>query len=642
MKNFFIEIKGLKRICAIVFSLMLFSSFCSAYSGFRVTFASNFKTDKTGVVEVFIKKGINCENAGNDVDTFEKLKCTNTGGLLKTVPPSGKAEIWCVLDSSPFEVNAPNCVGIKWCDQEATYYYSPNKPPEAIIKISCNGAENNGDTCIITEGQKAKLSSESSKDPDGGIVKYAWSISSIGTINTEVLWFYTDDKDAGSFSKEPGIASKLNPGTYTATLTVTDDKDSSTTSKPATIIVKPKATDTCQDTETRVSYDQESPDGCDNVMDNSCVGLNDDSKDIACCQGKIFCAFKGECLGNLKILDLHGDGIAGEYCSQNFQWLDCDTDKVQCKAICGMEWTIGGEDAPFGEYNTGTSVECCGDDPGEFYVTNGPGASRCCAEGKTYVDAAGECLTKKPNFSILFLPVDYGPNVDKASFDAERDRYLKGLLDYFPLKECPDLVHVNTIYTDCPVGISTDFDICTQKSISYLTQIKACGDASGKSHNYIMGLEAKDVCKNTESIVRGWGSPDEKTLWIKIGEDPIILAHEFGHVAAGLNDEYFDAVRCNIFVINPKTNNLDINLKGSDPYGSKYSDFCATEGGGCPSDPEVTCMGNNPRISGGYMKDSTGGFSRCVMSFANQPKTRAFCPLCMEQIKKVPELNCGT
>ncbi|MFH1133003.1 MAG: CARDB domain-containing protein [Nanoarchaeota archaeon] len=56
---------------------------------------------------------------------------------------------------------------------------------------------------------------------------------------------------------------------------------------------------------------------------------------------------------------------------------DCSEEEFWSNAIPGVQegacptsphWIPGGETIPFGEYNTGTSTECCGDDPDEFFT----------------------------------------------------------------------------------------------------------------------------------------------------------------------------------------------------------------------------------------------------------------------------------
>ncbi|MFZ2455808.1 MAG: CARDB domain-containing protein [Candidatus Altiarchaeia archaeon] len=398
----------------------------------------------------------------------------------------------------------------------------------------------------------------------------------------------------------------------------------------------------CKSGEYELSYDQESADGCDNVLDGKCAGKNDDPSDKACCKSKFYCVNMGECAMTFTTKDVNGDGVAGEWCSQNSQWVDCDSDRMHCESNCRMKWSRGGEDAPFGEYNAGTGEECCGDDPDELYVTSGPGAPRCCKTGNTYVDASGRCLKQQPRITLLFLPVDYGATLTKASFDAARDRFLNKLLDNLPLKACPDLVQVNTVYADCGVGISAVHSVCDQKSMEYLRFIKACADASSQSYNYIIGLEANEVCADAENDTEGFTNYNMKTIMIEATGDPNILTHELGHSAAGLNDEYYDAVRCGICVITPTGNKLDKNYKGSDPAGLKNDPTYCADGSKCTDDAQITCMGNNPKtISGTDMKASDGTYSRCMMSYAGLADPRTFCKQCVDQMKKVPELNCG-
>jgi len=337
------------------------------------------------------------------------------------------------------------------------------------------------------------------------------------------------------------------------------------------------------------------------------------------------------------VRDLDGDGIKGEWCDQNSKWTDCDLDEVHCKSNCRMKWAKGGEDASFGEYNSGTSAECCGDDPGEVYVTNGPGAPRCCSTGHSYVDAAGKCLEKDPKFSILFIPVDYSGSVDKALFDATRDKFLNTLFDSYPFGSCRDVVEVNTIYTDCTVGIPSEKAKCdSNNKINTLEKIKACADSSSKSHNYVIGIEAKDVCNSATGDIEGFASYASKTIMIEANGDPIVLAHEFGHAAASLNDEYFDAVRCKLCTMNPSGNYLNTQYMGSDPlYPNNDPAYCAG-GTKCMATCDITCMGNNPeKADGTRIMTGAGTYARCIMGVSGLPKPRSFCPHCMEQIKKI-------
>ena len=78
-------------------------------------------------------------------------------------------------------------------------------------------------------------------------------------------------------------------------------------------------------------------------------------------------------------------------------------------AACGYDWAIGGESSPFGEYDTGTSAECCGDDFGENYVTNGPGAPKCCANGHSWVDASGNCVATSTKPDLIVTDISSTP-----------------------------------------------------------------------------------------------------------------------------------------------------------------------------------------------------------------------------------------
>ena len=105
-------------------------------------------------------------------------------------------------------------------------------------------------------------------------------------------------------------------------------------------------------------------------------------------------------------------------------WFDCDQDEGEfltvlgggaefqvsqpevCEDICGYNWSIGGESAAFGEYNSGTATECCGDDANEYYTQLCPGVSgvprKCCNSSGDKINAAGNCvpLCSLPDLTI--------------------------------------------------------------------------------------------------------------------------------------------------------------------------------------------------------------------------------------------------
>jgi hypothetical protein len=152
VKASIVRFGGLAGLFLVVLSMMICSSFCSAYS-FQVGFNSKFKTDQktctggknqvnAGVVDLFVRKGRSCEDGSG---WFYEVVCNNSGDLLKTIPPGGEAVVKCVLDSTPFEDGAPNCVMVKWCGQEATIDHDKTKCKEG--ECNCDASKLDEMTC---------------------------------------------------------------------------------------------------------------------------------------------------------------------------------------------------------------------------------------------------------------------------------------------------------------------------------------------------------------------------------------------------------------------------------------------------------------------------------------------------------------
>ncbi len=156
------------------------------------------------------------------------------------------------------------------------------------------------------------------------------------------------------------------------------------------------------------SFSQNAANGCNDITDENCVGKDDTIVDRACClaeEGK-GCSFNNLCyygwLGNAQMADVDGDGVEGEYC-RDAEWYDCDKDSTSCTHVyyCGDEgtksyyWVAGGETVTpqFGEYDTGTSTECCGDDAGEYYKAGSATLNepRCCNNPTDCVDSNNVC-----------------------------------------------------------------------------------------------------------------------------------------------------------------------------------------------------------------------------------------------------------
>jgi hypothetical protein len=84
-------------------------------------------------------------------------------------------------------------------------------------------------------------------------------------------------------------------------------------------------------------------------------------------------------------------------------WFDCDYNSESC-GNCNLNWTPGGEGSAFGEYDTGTSTECCMDDASEYYkpynrytgdttmVNLVLSTEACCGASSRCVDKDGNCV----------------------------------------------------------------------------------------------------------------------------------------------------------------------------------------------------------------------------------------------------------
>jgi len=87
-------------------------------------------------------------------------------------------------------------------------------------------------------------------------------------------------------------------------------------------------------------------------------------------------------------------------CTTQYGAHDKDDASAYCTSTASgctaRAWLTGGEAAAFGQYNTGTSTECCGDDGSENARTGtavlSGGSSRCCNLATDCVDASSACV----------------------------------------------------------------------------------------------------------------------------------------------------------------------------------------------------------------------------------------------------------
>jgi hypothetical protein len=91
---------------------------------------------------LFVRKGRSCEDGSG---WFYEVVCSNPGDLLKVIPPGGRADVKCVLDSSPFEGGAPNCLMVEWCGQKATVDLDKTKCK--VGECNCDAAKPEEMTC---------------------------------------------------------------------------------------------------------------------------------------------------------------------------------------------------------------------------------------------------------------------------------------------------------------------------------------------------------------------------------------------------------------------------------------------------------------------------------------------------------------
>ncbi len=157
-------------------------------------------------------------------------------------------------------------------------------------------------------------------------------------------------------------------------------------------------------------YDQFGGDACNDITVEDCLGRPDDLTDDVCCDSATDCVLNDICFDQgTGPYDLDGDGVPGAYCQwTNRKWRDCDTSEAACISAdrCGSkDWAAGGESATFGEYDTGSETECCGDDAGEFYIDTA-GNTACCDDATDTVDATGACQDGVPPESICNDDID--------------------------------------------------------------------------------------------------------------------------------------------------------------------------------------------------------------------------------------------
>lgn len=131
----------------------------------------------------------------------------------------------------------------------------------------------------------------------------------------------------------------------------------------------------------------------------------DATESSACCNNPNACVDDDKCYDVGTALDLDESENSGfadtndlEVCGSNHDWVDQDSSEDVCTGQ-GNVWAAGGESsASSGGYNvlSWDAMECCGDDDGEYAVTNDANALICCNSNTDFV-AGSECFNGDPD-----------------------------------------------------------------------------------------------------------------------------------------------------------------------------------------------------------------------------------------------------
>jgi len=167
------------------------------------------------------------------------------------------------------------------------------------------------------------------------------------------------------------------------------------------------------------------------------ISANCSGDDVACCDQPA-CVYNHVCYAG----SVHsGVGVQPDLktlCWMSGDWMDCDEqpgevedwpegsvftlNQPQVCQACGGQWVASGE-SNIGEYPNVGSVECCGDDSGEYYITSFcPGASgsaKCCNSATDKIDASGNCVastscTPPPTSFSLLSPANNATMISRS------------------------------------------------------------------------------------------------------------------------------------------------------------------------------------------------------------------------------------
>lgn len=148
--------------------------------------------------------------------------------------------------------------------------------------------------------------------------------------------------------------------------------------------------------------DNDWPEFLPNVNDKACCDATSDAVFDGTCYPAGLRPYKytpgsGGALGSINL------GLPPNVIVVDGKWSDCDAQENYCeghrfRGFCGLNWVAmgGGLTFPFGEYDSTTAPECCGDDDGENYRNTPRGSINpppaCCGNNDDCVDVDGSCV----------------------------------------------------------------------------------------------------------------------------------------------------------------------------------------------------------------------------------------------------------
>jgi len=191
-----------------------------------------------------------------------------------------------------------------------------------------------------------------------------------------------------------------------------------------------------------------------------------DTTDNHCCNEADDCVFEDICYTEEQTLSNY-EAVRQDAICKDTIWHDCDYSNTICTdntAGCGMNWIVNGEEYSFGEFDSSTATECCGDEDTEFL------SRKTCAGRPDGGIALGICTTSNADSACC----TYADNDRKdcvlgsVCFDDYRE---SNLIVYYPfdndMNDNSQPNHDGTCYSDegtCPelkpgkYGQSYEFD----------------------------------------------------------------------------------------------------------------------------------------------------------------------------------------